>query len=110
MEAQYATTIPMGATAKFNSELMQNCKAMQDSAQQVFWGLPFADETTLAACQSAMAVKENCVQLWRFETLQVEEECESCLFLLHRFNTVAWPLHKDDTRLIETFAFSPHHM
>jgi hypothetical protein len=36
MEAQYATTIAMGATTEFNSELMQNCKAMQDSAQQVF--------------------------------------------------------------------------
>jgi hypothetical protein len=48
MEAQYATTIPMGATAKFNSELMQNCKAMQDSAQGLLRPI-FADETTFGS-------------------------------------------------------------
>ena len=111
LDAQYATTIPMRTAAEFNSGLMQNCKAMQDSVQQVFWGLLFADETTLAACQSAMAVRENCEQLGRFETLQVEEECESFLFLLHRFSTVAWPLHKDDTHFNrDSFIFTSWHV
>ena len=52
LEAQYATTIPMRATAEFNSGLMQNCKEMQDSVQQVFWGLFFCKwDYFLAACQ-----------------------------------------------------------
>ena len=79
LEAQYAATIPMRATAEFNSGLMQNCEAY--SFGRSFEAYSFRMRLLLAACQSAMAGRENCEQLGRFETLQVEEECESFLLV-----------------------------
>jgi hypothetical protein len=57
------------------------------------------------ACPRALAVRK----LWQHGDLKLqnaEEECERFLVALNRWNTVAWPVHQDDTHAVETLTFS----
>ena len=85
--------------AKCNSRLMQNCKDQRKTPhRRAFETQPFQMELRFG---KRVKVQWRWGKLWQHGDLKLhhaEEECESFLIALHRWNTVAWPLDKDDTR------------
>ena len=98
LEAQHATTIPKSDIAKYNS-------GTYAELQKPYARLRAEDllRSTLSTC---IGGEKICWQHGDLKLQHAEEECERFLVALNRWNTVAWPVHQDDTHAVETLTFS----
>ena len=86
--------------ATWQSTIQGLCKTAKTDARLrtvALLGLIFSDVTTFGSVSTCNGGEAKVWQHGDLKPHHTEEECESVLIARHRWNTVAWPLHKDDT-------------